>query len=241
MNPSCTSDEFRLIDMVSGLLSAEEKERTIDHVRGCPDCEQRLREIVADREHLRAAPFPRMVHDRIQRVQPGNQPALRRWLAMAAVLAVVVIGTLRVFTPRNSLEYWIPVEEASVVLRSDGQASGAMEDGLKAYRNRDVGAAIELLEDLVISSGDQTAATLRDLYLASALVNAERHAEALATLEKLRIDSMPTPWRGHAQWVQYIALTRAGRDLEARALIETLALDPGEMGRRAQAELDRLK
>ncbi|HEU4364269.1 MAG TPA: hypothetical protein VFT13_02270 [Candidatus Krumholzibacteria bacterium] len=167
----------------------------------------------------------------------------RRWMFAVAAL-VVLIGSINFLrNPRESGpgDYWIPISGEATLLRSPTNSSPSQDvtDALRAYRQRDAATAVEELRAFKVPVSDATVYTLRDLYLASALVNAAQPEEALATLETLGIESLPQPWRGHARWTYYLALMRVGRTNEAFALLGSLAQETGEIGQRAREEVNR--
>ena len=230
--------ESRLIDLASGLLSDEEARELIQHIGQCSACEARLRTVVADRESARSGPVPKLRYGRIQ-LGPGPRPSiLVRASLVVAACALVALGVF-LATHRNDgpPEYWIPVTNETTLLHR-GNEQGGVTDVLKSYRDHDAATAIKELQALTFAPGDETASTLRNVYLASALANAGRAEEALEVLGPTwAIEFLPTPWRFHAQWVRYVALLRADKEQEANDLLEKLAEEPGAMGEKAREEI----
>jgi len=230
--------ESELIDLATGLLEPADAPTTMEHIRGCAECERRFRSIVADHEALRGGPIPTVVDGRVDLAPPRRRARLRDAVIAAALVAAIALGTFRVVEHRDRMpEYWIPVIGETNVLRGTEQRGVA--DALRSYRDRDAATAIKDLQELQPPAGDNTSSTLRDLYLASALINAGRANEGLEILDRNDIQSMPTPWRYEAEWVKYIGLRRADRDDEARAWLEKLSTEPGPNSARVQAELKR--
>lgn len=232
--------EPQLIDLASGLLSREEAGEIMAHVRACPECEARLRAMVADLESARSGPVPVLVDGRIQLAEHRRRPnILIRASVAAAVIAAIVLGTFLVVNRHDAIpEYWIPVTNGTTTLHR-GTEPGDLADALSSYQGHDAASAIEQLEKIRPAPDDNTSTRLRDLYLASALINAGRANEGLEVLDRNEIQWMPTPWRYEAEWVKYVGLRRAGRDDEAHKWLETLATTPGENRARAQSELNR--
>lgn len=234
--------ESELIDLATGLLGPDDARTTMEHIRACAECERRLQAIVADREALRARPAPVVVDGHIEFKQTA--PPRRLWLGLAvaaAVVIVVALGTLRFANHRRIADYWIPVSSETTTLRSPSDSQHNVSRALRSYQEHDAAAAVEELRALKPPANDVAVSSLRDLYLASALVNAGRAPEGLAMLDRLSLDSLPAQWRYEAQWVRYVALRRTGRNPDARAWLEKLVNEPGEIAARSRAELQRRK
>jgi hypothetical protein len=235
------ADESRLIDLVAGLLTKEDSEETLGHIRRCSECEQRLRALVSDYETLRGGAMPRMVDGHIQVESPKRRLVPGRWVVVAAAVVVLAsVAAIQLSRRGDAREYWIPVGGEAAVLRSAGGSdSSQIQSALQPYQDRDPEAAIEQLTALQIPYEDVTAISLRGLYLASAYLNANRPEEALQTLKWVVVAWLPAPWRWEAQWVEYLALVRLDRRDEARIVLEMLSQEPNEFGARARAELER--
>jgi hypothetical protein len=136
-------------------------------------------------------------------------------------------------------QYWLPLDRESMAFRA-GPVPPDLEGfraALAAYRERDAGRAVALLESAEVP---ENYTRLRDLFLASALTLDDRHDEALAVLGRLRIDRLPMPWRARAHWVSYTARRDGGRAEEAAALLDDLAARDDEIGPLARQEQRRL-
>src|SRR5678815_2453671 len=231
--------ETRLMDLAAGLLSSAEQRDVTGHVRSCAECENRLRLIVADRESARSGPAPALSDGKIQLARKKRRPAILVPAAIAAAVVLVVAVGILVVNHKDSVpDYWIPITGETVILRT---VDDGMTDALRAYQAHDAKAAVEELRAFTPFSDDPAASTLRDVYLASALVNAGRSSESLELLERLTLNFLPGQWRGHARWVRYVALRRTDQDKEADEVLDALAAEPGEMGDKARAELQRLR
>ena len=230
-------DESTLIDLAHGLLPPSEQGEALAHIRACPECENRFRVIVADRERSRATGAPRAVWPGGVEKRPGLRHSKGlRWVAAAAVVLTIGVYALQRNTVRPApIPYWIPVEEEATVLRSSTGLQGEhVDSALDGYLKRNAATAVRELRALEVSPDNATVASLRDLFLASALVNAGQYAEAIKVLDALSIDTLPTQWRRQARWVHYLALMELGRREEAGLLLEELVDEPGEIGRRAK-------
>ena len=235
-------DESALIDLVHGLASPSERDSLLAHLRTCEQCEGRFRALVREHELLRAEKLPGLAGASMAGPSSTVRPKLVVWAAVAA--AAVLIGFIaipRLAGDRTSSVYWIPIEHEATVLRSTNEAPTRSEvnGALDAYVNRDAAGAIEELRAFQVSPDNETSSDLRDLFLASALVNAGQHGEANDLLDRLDVDTLPTQWRGQARWVRYIALARLERRDEARALLDKLVREPGEIGRLAREAAGR--
>jgi hypothetical protein len=170
-------------------------------------------------------------------------PSISRWavpVAAAAALALVVLAPgLR--SPARRAPEWLPVAGENTLLRTHAnpEARTSLEHALEVYSSGDARAALAALESLEISTSADFESSLRDLYLASALVLNQRPADALALLDALALPTLPEPWRRWGQWTQYVALRDAGRTAEAQALLGTLAGNTNDVGDRARAEMRR--
>lgn len=235
-------DESRLIDLVAGLLAKEESDETRAHLRSCSECEQRFQTLAGRYESRVAGPLPTRRDGRFRLAPKRPLMTKRVWVtAVAASVVVAFAGAFLVAKRERPLEYWIPIGQEAVVLRSATEPSphSTAGDVLEPYSARDATAAVEELKRLQVAPEDVTAAALRTLFLASALVNAGREEDALEELENIVVRWLPTQWRGEAEWVQYVALVRLHRDAESLAHLERLSQEPDEIGARARAELKR--
>lgn len=235
-------DDSHLFDLAHGLVPAAEQPALVAHLRQCGQCEQRFRVLVREREKLRSDDKRRLWGEGAPR------PARARWkpIAWTSAVAAAGVAAVLVVTRFGGQEtrpvYWMPVDQEATVFRSAEEETGHSVVGgaLDAYQRHDAEAAIVQLQEFTWSPDNKPAATLRDLFLASALVNAGRYSEAEGALARLGIDTMPTQWRRQAQWVRYLALSQLQRDREAREILQILVNEPGEIGRLAREEAERL-
>jgi hypothetical protein len=229
-----------LLDLLNGLMLPNDVESTMGHIRQCRVCENRMRELLREREMLVANGFPVV---RSGSVEMPRRPR-RRKLALslgtlaAALLVVLLAHGHRVNEPEP---YWIPVgDQERTILRSDpGDAGATIDDVLRAYVDRDAATAVDQLRKMGTADRSHTANTLRDLYLASALVNCGHAAEGLDVLRQPTVANMPRPWRLYARWVTFLALSDTGRKDEAMSLLEELSAEPGPVGDLARSRRSR--
>ena len=229
-------DESNLIDLAHGLLPESERERLLDHIRSCEQCENAFRDVVRERERARAVDWP------ISRVPRASRARLAGWTAVVAAATVALLVVLpRLNHQPTPAQYWIPVEQEATVLRSTNEQSGrtAVGGALDAYLRHDAATAVVELQAFHAPSESETSRTLRDLFLASALVNDGRYHEADDVLSRITIESMPTQWRRQARWVRYMTWSQMGLTSEAHGLLEQLQHEDGEIGRLARGELER--
>ena len=223
-------DPDTAVDLLAGTLPAARREELLRHLRGCPVCEARLRELAAHHERRRAEGPPATV---AAPRRPG------RWfgvVAAAAALALLLFGHAgdddRKFAPVA-----LPTCTETLLVRNhDGDAARVrLVDGLAAYARGEYGLAVELL-DGVASEG--TDAVVRDIYLGSACALTGRDARALGLLDDEDIDAVPDPWGNELRWTLCGVLQRLGHDTRADSMLQVLAAEPGEVGDRARRHLD---
>jgi len=153
--------------------------------------------------------------------------------AAILVLATLGIGRLRTADP---LDYWLPVESESAVVRSGDAVADdtAFADAIEAYRRRDTDRVVSLLQSRSLIGRYEPL----KIVLASAMIREGRAAEARDLLVAMQIDTLPLPSRDRARWILVTAL----RDLEEkpamRTLLDDLASRPGEFSARARRLLD---
>lgn len=238
-------NEDWLINLLNDLLKADEKRAGLAHLQDCPECEAHFQRLARDRERLVAAPGPRFVDGRIvfkeQRQAPV--PWRRKWfggVSAAAAAILLFLGGAWWQARTDVLEYWLPVGQPEALLRSSPPSQQAENflAGLEAYRARDARRALELLRNAQVEDDE---ASLRDLYIASALVLSESYAEADSVLRHLDVSTLPQPWRRQAQWVHYISLRKTGQSRMALKILEKLIDEPGEIGELARHEWLRLQ
>ena len=234
-------DDDRLIDLVHGLLPADEEAESLGHVRRCGPCEERLRGLASEHERVRVEVAARLERGRAL----PRRSRYVRGIGLAGAAAVAAALLLVLLLPRPGPQaaapaaYWLPVDREEVVLRSAiGAESSELSAALEAYRARDARLAAERLARANVG---QAYEDLRRLYLASALALAGRYDEAEREHERLSEDTLPEPWRGRARWLHYTILRDAGREDEARSLLRELSARSGEAARLARAERERLE
>lgn len=238
-SPGHVSDD-RLIDLAQRLLNPPESDGVLAHVRVCPECETRFREVCREAEILRLGPLPVAGGETAARPASGRRRAL--WaVAAAAVAAVALLLALELRGRRpvaDGLDYWLPTEYERILVRSGGQPAGdaRFSQAIEAYRLRDTQRVAELLQQ---SSMPEAHDPLK-LVLASALVWERRYEEAKVLLDGLDIYSLPMPWRDRANWILLTALRRKGDSTRAEGILRELASRPGEFRERARRALDTL-
>jgi hypothetical protein len=244
MTPVHLDDESVLIELAFGLLPVERRDEILAHLRTCAECEARFQTVVAEREHFRAKLADASPHPTaLPQIRP-RRTLRAMWVAAAACAAVVAVVVIsRQSGPDAAREYWIPVGEESMVLRSaeEWARPDQVHGVLDAYARRNATEAIQELERFEAAPGDETSSALRDLFLASALLNAGRPLECEAVLQRLTIDTLPPQWRRQARWVRYLALTALDRNAEAQPLLDLMAGEPGEIGALARDEMKRTR
>src|SRR5262245_29073966 len=93
--------EDALLDLVHGMVPADEAEGMLGHLQVCSGCEARFFLVARDDEKARVAPL------RIPPAQPGAQ----RWktcIVSAAILACVLLELMLRDRPAAA-PYWLPV------------------------------------------------------------------------------------------------------------------------------------
>jgi hypothetical protein len=226
-------DDDRIVDFVHGLLSPQEHRAVLARAGRDREFEDRLRWASAALERARshrAADLQGRVSAR-----RGRERTLVAMLATAAVLALL-LQPVRREAEEPLPAAWIPVETEFVHLRSASGQVSALAKGLQAYRRRDAGEAIALLQPLSLPEGLDD---LRRVVLASALVVHGDPDAAASELRGLDVPTLPQPWRDRAQWVSYLILRRQDRDVQADAILRTLETTEGDIGRRARIERER--
>ena len=159
-------------------------------------------------------------------------------VAAAAAAAVVLLLVMPRLGDDDLATMLQPMPQLGeeVRLRSDpptGQEESFV-DGVAAYEQGDLRAAVDLLEDADVTSRLDN---LRRVYLGSAYTRLGEYEEAVRVLEAVSFVSVPDPWGGEGQWTLYVSYRALGRDAEAEAILEELAREPGEFGERARDAL----
>jgi hypothetical protein len=219
----------RLIDLAASLLPPPVASETLRHLEACAACEGRFRSIGREAERARL------------------RPPAPRWFsrglfaAIAASLLLIAVSVAlwtRWTSGHDAAEYWFPVDRETVVLRAGAPDAGSaiFQDAVEAYRRHDPSRAVTLLRDREIP---ESLDPLK-IMLASAYTHTREFAKAEATLEDLRIETLPQPDRDRASWILYTALIGNGKTAEARAVLESLAARPGEFAGPARRAIARL-
>ena len=243
-------DDDLMSDALLRLLSAAQLDSVFDHLDNCAECETRFREAASRFETLRAESVgaqPATVgstgRDDSTRTNRWRAVVRALWprpaLVTAAVVAVLALVVLNPLQRRHNpgIVAWIPVDGEILEKRSAaGTAGERFWSGLEAYRERRAGDAVEELTAATVTGPYRD---LRDIYLASALVNSSRFEEALGLVEALKVDDLPQPWRDEARWVRAVALMETGDTEAGIATMEQLADSGGAAGDRARTYLEK--
>jgi len=223
--------EDRLIDLARDLVPPHERDGLIAHIEACAACEARFLATCREAELLELRGLPPAL-----RAQP-RRGFVWAAAAAAAILAAALLGGAFLRQRGDDLEPWLPVDSERVMLRSLPSTADneAFLEALEAYARHDSGRVVELLRGRALPPQYE----FLGLFLASAQVRENDCEAALATLERLDIDTLPQPYRDRARWERYLALKHVERGAEARELLTLLASHPGELRDRAEAELSR--
>ena len=237
-------DEDFLLEVVHGLRDEREVANAVEHAHTCPQCDRQLRIAAADRERFRARAESVLAAPAIPEI--GARPTgVRRQrklgiaLAMAAAVAIVTsVVLLRepVTHPRSPL-LGLPAPLEIVHLRAREQTADLprLEQAIARYGSGDWVTAARLLDT---PFADTRLEPLRQLYLASALLELGRTDEARRVLEPVATTPLPEPyadWREWARWRTSSEAMDAGR---ADSVVRALAGRPGPLQGKAQALLE---
>ena len=250
-NPPHLSDDV-LIDLVQGLLSPQEAAVANRHLEGCPECEERARVHLRDRESLRAAGTPRKQDG--QFVAGGAPPPrmhrahARTSLYVMAVASLVIVAAVA-FWPRPDTAYWFPTQFVESVSRggSNGYAN-ALKQARGLYEARDAEGTLDALHGIDLSEASLSVRTTTALYRASALVNLGRCGEAIDALRQIdaafagdafieELKALPLPWREEALWILFLASDQNGDEAMTCEALRGLSEEEGEKAVRAREEL----
>jgi hypothetical protein len=253
----------QILDLAQGLLDRGEADAATAHLHECRACSDALRECATRVESIAAGPQPIVLPDGVIVLEErGLSSAMgqprrfhrirslgRRRAALGAALSTAAVATLLVFVFQNPSDtlvaepYWIPVEARAATRGPDidvGPSNATPSDfdaALEAYARQNLPRAIERLE--IVRPPDDVE-PLRRLYLASAYVLDGRSGQAIETLDRLDIESLPQPWRSRARWTLYLAMRDAGSGARAHRLLEELTAEEGQIGDLARQEQARL-
>lgn len=238
------SDEV-LADLSMRLFEGPSTADGLQHISGCPSCEQRFRDMAAEWERS-AVYAPEILESPARAARATSSPwrRLRQWLASPQLRwAAVALTAVALFlfmiprlieTPSESQVTMLPALTPDVLPRAvlPNAGNDAMIQGLDAYARKDFDAAIAALASLQTTG---PADALRRVYLASAYAWTAQHEQAVETLEDVPLDAVPDPWSAEARWMLYLSLTEMGQSERAQAVLRELAATPGEAGSRARA------
>jgi hypothetical protein len=224
----------RLIDLSAGLLDEGGRAHLLQHLKECPECEDRFLEVARHAARLETTSAPPQTRAGL------SARRLPLWFGMAAAAAIVLLGA-SVLLRRpvaDGLDVWLPLEAEESMARdavepgADPTAeAGRAHDAVEAYRRRDAANVVAALDGAPLAKRYEPV----NLLLASALLSEGRHEEARALLQRLDTLTMPQPWRDRGRWLLYVALRRGGRADEAQAILRELGAKSGEIGDRARA------
>ncbi len=233
----------RCLDLVQGLLGAEERQATLRHLKLCHACEDRFQQIAAS--HARGLSAVASV---LQKSQPTSasrvplRPRTRTWILAAASVAALV-GVVR-FTSKLSPEVAVvtgpesrlPQARLRGAVRELGVAAAdtALSAGLDAYNRNDFAGARRWLETARVGGRWES---VRRIYLGSTLLELGEPAGAVAVLRYLDVRLVPEPWKSEARWTLAMALARTSNATSADSILTVLSRERGPVAERARAHL----
>jgi len=235
------------MDMILGLLTAEEQAVCLAHLRGCPACEERARAFASLHERARArsqglvpsATSADAAGQGTPRIGPRPIRRLLRplWSLPAAAAAILVLVLLQradhVGSNAPSPGWLMDPTRILITNRAEGDATRdrLLLDGLAAYGRHDVDTAVAHLRQ---AEAPPSLEPIRRAYLGNALLHHGQARDALDVLRSLRDEEIPAAIRQETRWTLMTAYARAGRAASAESLRALLALEPGEVGDRAR-------
>lgn len=257
MTPHLNEDQ--LLDLLLELLPPERERPLLEHVIGCPTCEELMRSRGAQLERIasdhsarvRALPKPTPTADdmRTKLASPARRSGLfarllgshrSRWqllplggLAIGLAIAFLLVMPRERSAPMTLEPSWLPSGASIVQRQEDPHEVGRamLAEGLGAYERRDLPRAIERLEHA--SVGHQLE-SFRRLYLSSALALAGEYDRAVSVLRPVTVAYLPEPWATEGYWTLLVALERGGHHASADSLRRVLIDQPGEIGERVK-------
>ncbi len=235
-----------LVELAYGVLESPRRDRVLDHVRSCPDCEHRFQREVG--EYARVLSRTRDQSTPRERIVGTHDPSLGRsgrWkralllLPVAAVFAIALLrpGTDVVTLNPEESSFWIPTDLEIMHLRRPGvdQALEARKErALEAYDSHDWSTALIELEKMGVGPSWNDPLPI---YLADCLVRAGRAEDAITMISRLSAGLLPAPWRQYTHWILYRAYRDRGFEDEAREALRRVADDGGELGETAAQAL----
>jgi len=243
-----TNDRFRehpspdtLLDLAAGLVPPDERADLLDHLTGCPPCEEEFVQVSADFETGRATRPDDAVVDQALRTLPFPQQTRRpRWQMLVPVAAAAVLAFALLLPPKTDSDgsgmFPLPSPGEELRLRNvDAPGNVLLAAGLDAYSRHNWGEAARLLES---ADSDGAWTSVRGVYLGSALAMSGRLDEARSVIESLDARMLPDPWGSESRWTLGVIYRRLGETARADSLITALADESGAVGDRARAALD---
>lgn len=193
MGESPIEYQMKLVkDYSLGLLSADQERVLLATARGNPELEDMLRRQCPQYDRSMLFPTPETKQTEIVVPLPRRRKQ-RAWLVAPAVAASLAL--MFWFGPRQGDElYWLPVDEAMTLQRSGYEADDHLSQGLVLYATGDLIEAVAALQKAEVQGAVED---LRNLYLASALINVGQTEDAHEILLNMDLDLLPHPWRDY--------------------------------------------
>jgi hypothetical protein len=247
-------DEDTCLDLVTGLLPADERRAALAHVSTCAACERRLKTIAATHEIGRARANATLAATAVRSERPvvvtvplPSLPAApdhrggraRMWLAAASIVAIAGAAWLAGHRSPSSALHDTPtahrlpeVDDGEILRQRSGEATDSLIlAGVAAYSRGDFVAATRLLDRPHPDGGMDR---LRRVYLAGALLELRREPEAFVVLDGTRAVDLPEPWREESEWMRVVVWHRLGLRASADSLARQLATGSGPVAERAR-------
>jgi hypothetical protein len=258
-----TNEDFCL-DLLHGLLPAEEKEELLTRIATDPALEQTFREMVAERERMKASrelkllPSGKLaiadvpatdttISDQAvagpserprqwERLLAGlRRPRYRLGLGLATAAALAVLVVWPQIQPTPYDDLLRRLPSYGDDLRFRAATESSIDDNLIAgLAAYGQGQDRRAISLLEATETTNELETVRRLYLGSALAHRGQYRQAMAHLEAFATSSLPDPWGSEARWTLFVAMLGAKRTASADSLLQMIAADPGEVGERAR-------
>ncbi|NNF06954.1 MAG: hypothetical protein HKN21_09355 [Candidatus Eisenbacteria bacterium] len=235
------------LDLAHGLLEDKERVELLEQSYECSVCESRLKDWVSQKEKVVATWNREHAPAKVQapkEIDPRSEVSpldrLREWfsfpkLALGSGLAAAALAIFLFLPAQNDGVLPLPSSADLLNLRGEAATNGdTIFQGFEAYNEENWKSAISLLQT---STADEGLEALRQVYLGSAFALDGQYQEALDVYENVDLADIPEPWRSESRWTQAMCLEETGKDARAQALLEELAKESGEPGRRAQERL----
>ncbi|MFT5315135.1 MAG: hypothetical protein ACI9UK_000967 [Candidatus Krumholzibacteriia bacterium] len=184
-----------VVDFSLGLLSPEQEKVLLTTARSSPELEALLRAQCPDfkgfgnKARAAAAPPAPVVVD-----LPWHRQR-RTWGWSTSVAASVAL-TVWLAPVSESPQYWLPFDNVLLSQRSQAENVGGLSTGIERYSAGDLLAAVAALKSADVQGANKD---LRDIYLASAMINLGRTDEAFKILTSMDLESLPSPWRQYGK------------------------------------------